>query len=130
MSDRRFADESRNVLADQDEMHARVRQARDEAMFPFHSPTPWRIATETGPCVITNGTREIAECYEDGEVQTTEDEANAAHIVKAVNLHDELVTALRYVVKFADSEPDGGETVAMHRANIERARSVLAKVTA
>jgi hypothetical protein len=34
----------------------------------------------------------------------------------------DLVAALEKIVKYADSEPDGGDTVEMHRANIEHAR--------
>jgi phosphohistidine swiveling domain-containing protein len=62
-----------------------------------HTPTPWKIASDTGPCVISNGEREIGECYEDGETQVAEDEANAAHIVKCVNAHGELVAALERI---------------------------------
>lgn len=39
----------------------------------------------------------------------------------------ELLEALRWIVKYADSEPDGGEKVEMHRANVERARAAIAK---
>jgi hypothetical protein len=35
--------------------------------------------------------------------------------------------AIEMVVKYADSEPDGGDTVEIHRANIERARTARAK---
>lgn len=58
-------------------------------------------------------------------ISTDELDANAAHIVRCVNNFDALAEALEKVVRFADSEPDGGDTVAIHRANIERARAAL-----
>jgi len=50
-------------------------------------------------------------------------------IARAIVVLPELVAALQKIVKFADSEPDDGDTVAVHGANIERARAALAKVT-
>ena len=44
-----------------------------------------RLALETGPCVVAVGEREVCECYQDGEEQTHEDQANAVHIVKLWN---------------------------------------------
>jgi hypothetical protein len=44
-----------------------------------------RLALETGPCVVAVGEREVCECYQNGEEQTHEDQANAVHIVKLWN---------------------------------------------
>lgn len=39
----------------------------------------------------------------------------------------ELIEAASRTVRYADSEPDGGEQVEVHRANIERMRAALAR---
>lgn len=56
-----------------------------------------------------------------------EDDANAALIVKAVNLHDELVAALRGLVE--EIETDGGVDTSEWPL-LDEARAVLAKVSA
>ena len=40
----------------------------------------------------------------------------------------ELIAASANTVRYADSEPDGGNHVEVHRANIERMRFALARV--
>lgn len=52
--------------------------------------------------------------------------AEAAHLIAAA---PELFEALTKIVKYANSEPDGGTYVQMHRANIERARAAIDKAT-
>lgn len=54
--------------------------------------------TET-ECVVFVGDRQIGELYEDGEVQTEEDRANAARVVKVWNAYPKLVEALRATAK-------------------------------
>lgn len=46
-------------------------------------------------CVVFVGERQIGECYADGEVQTEEDQANAARVVKTWNAYQKLVAVLR-----------------------------------
>lgn len=52
------------------------------------------IAEETGPCVVAIGEREVAEFYQDGEAQTTEDEANARRMVACWNAADGISTEM------------------------------------
>jgi hypothetical protein len=61
----------------------------------------------------------------DGCRRMDEAEANARLIAAA----PELLAALVRVVRYAESEPDGGATVEVHRANIEQARAAIAKAT-
>lgn len=73
-------------------------------MKPKHTPTPWQIGAEK-PCAIYSKTARI-KVGETAPYAITDSpaiplansdeemEANAAHIVKCVNLHDELVEAL------------------------------------
>lgn len=58
-----------------------------------HTPTPWKTHSDTLICTI-NG--EIAEASVK-DFSSEAAEANAAHIVKCVNLHEELVRELRDV---------------------------------
>jgi len=57
-----------------------------------HTPTPWKVYLYGGVQIGQEDTGE-AVCSMWGDKQ--EGEANAAHIVKCVNMHDELVEALR-----------------------------------
>ena len=51
-----------------------------------HTKGKLRIDADVGPCVIVAvGGRGIGECYEDGETQTPEDEANARRLVACWN---------------------------------------------
>lgn len=65
-----------------------------------HTNGAARIATETGPCVVAVGDRELCECYQDGEVQTPEDEANARRIVACWNACEGIDTS--YLEEYAD----------------------------
>lgn len=49
----------------------------------------------------------------------------AAQLTEARAAVAELVLAAAKVVRYADSEPDGGTMVEMHRANVERCRAAL-----
>lgn len=68
-----------------------------------HTPTPWVATSNESYWVIVPEARGENDPYEIGDVcssyPSSKDQglqqANAAHIVKCVNLHDELVEALR-----------------------------------
>lgn len=77
---------------------------------------------------VAYGWNEQPQYDEKGELvnrltSTDEAKANAKLWAAAADLAE----ALTKIIKYADSEPDGGVTVEMHRANIERARAALAK---
>ncbi len=56
-----------------------------------HTPAPWEIAPAMPRCIMPKDKRhrKVADCTSDRST------ADAAHIVKCVNAHDELVAALR-----------------------------------
>lgn len=62
-----------------------------------HTPGPWAldeyksVVDEKGQTVLANGFSMVMSYGEDQKVA----KANAAHIVKCVNMHDELVEALK-----------------------------------
>lgn len=61
-----------------------------------HTPTPWEIVSRlVGPLVIVSGDTEVAHVGADSFELAS---ANAAHIVKCVNLHDELVKAFELLI--------------------------------
>lgn len=80
---------------------------------PKHTPTPWRLH----PCNDSKVASLILRSDDSiGEMacllsvgKATEFKANAAHIVKAVNLHDELVQVLESIIEV--NELDGEESV-------------------
>lgn len=57
-----------------------------------HTEGVARIAEETGHCVVAVGDREVCECYQDGETQTAQDEANARRLVACWNACMNLTT--------------------------------------
>jgi hypothetical protein len=86
-----------------------------------HTPTPWSLATDmrgVGNVEVHGVTSE------DGDVANcglgNVGKANAKHIVKAVNAHDILLTALREIAS-------GGHWVG---ACVDKANAALAKVAA
>lgn len=101
-----------------------------------HTPTPWRIEDNTtliwGACnpddLSSYGMGyPVAECRITPISQSSwcnapysdEGEANAAHIVKCVNMHDELVEALKEINNLNENHsPFGGE---MYRDRIDMA---------
>ena len=96
-----------------------------------HTPTPWRVEhdPEDGAIeVYSDGetARWVADCCCDSDV----DLANAAHIVKCVNAHDELVSLVRdahHASMLAYSKLDANTASEVGRV-IDRARAILAKV--
>lgn len=68
-----------------------------------HTPTPWEV---NGDTYVTVNSLIIAHCKQHGNTTLEDAEANAAHIVKAVNCHDDLVEALDMVAKAIDQFGD------------------------
>lgn len=115
-----------------------------------HTPTPWnytyRSRTNFGPKqgwhVYKKGGALIAEVPSPQEVITSandDPEATAAHIVRCVNHHDELVERLANLVTWMDdSDLSHTKSVGVHPFVTERtefdvvaqARAILAKVRA
>lgn len=64
------------------------------------TPRPWRVETQ-GEAVF------VIDKHEDVLFAIDHTKANAAHIVKCVNMHEELVRALRdaYDLNFAEDGP-------------------------
>ena len=104
-----------------------------------HTPTPWMVGSAPmGKYAqiqsLGNGFLKIA-----AVAPSADRNSNAAHIVKCVNAHDELVAALRNLIGAASIAPsgDGGYStdgvygtdgiLAIHLA-VSDARAVLAKV--
>lgn len=57
-----------------------------------HTPTPWEIVSRlVGPLVIVSGDTEVAHVGADSFQLAS---ANAAHIVKCVNLHDQMLITI------------------------------------
>ena len=86
-----------------------------------HTPTPW---TQDDRRILDPQGRQIAVCHSDfiGKVSGAQD---AAHIVKCVNAHDELVAALRQAERFVWHQVDGdGPANALHELIV----SALSKV--
>ena len=70
-----------------------------------HTPTPWQVNDQRKSGWMDNsiyitGNHNLAKLYDDYK----QAEANAAHIVKCVNLHDELVTALEKIALDLDGK--------------------------
>jgi hypothetical protein len=96
-----------------------------------HTPGPWKVsdsADHQGGCVIVavNG-RMVAECYEDGEMQTGEDRANARVAAAALDM----LAALREAEKecrLANLASDGSQKPNTPAARvIEICRAAIAK---
>ena len=68
-----------------------------EACIPSHTPTPWKVGEEYE--ILGPNEKVVATTYHN----RPEVEANAAFIVRAVNAHEELLEALRYVVDSGES---------------------------
>jgi hypothetical protein len=107
-----------------------------------HTPGPWRVTDADGctdgddikATILADSGRLI--CHIDRDYRAPA-EANAAHIVRCVNAHDELVAALRMIdkaqadcVRYADVPGSGTDwcTYCLELANI--ARAALARVQA
>ena len=77
---------------------------------PKFTPTPWGIS-KTNNCIIVieDGAFEVAECFDD-DGGGAED---AAHILKCVNAHDDLVAACMAALRTPNvntTDPHSGET--------------------
>jgi hypothetical protein len=60
-----------------------------------HTPTPWYLTEEKEGQIESDKGYLIAQVYQNKNPKyKEEDEANAKHIVKCVNMHDELIKAL------------------------------------
>lgn len=59
-----------------------------------HTPTPWTYGTHGAGFIVGSDDEFIAQTWDKYELDFKNAEANAAHIVKCVNNHDELVKAL------------------------------------
>jgi len=82
-----------------------------------HTPTPWKatmvLVSGRGKQSIfrpwittTDGDRGICEIFvsgNDGRNITSEDRANAAFIVRAVNAHDELLEAVKFLLSTSNT---------------------------
>lgn len=94
-----------------------------------HTPTPWHAAGVTVYAPAGHTARAtVADTTCCGSMTRAEDEANAAHIVRCVNAHDELVAALRVIAGCEASEIANPEKGLRVCANI--ARAALAKAGA
>lgn len=101
-----------------------------------HTPTPWKWVIHDSSCATLCGVNSAGEhdgieghvlslspcksCYEDREDWlwgrcTTADETDANFIIKAVNNHDALVTALAQIAN---------EAIPFHRSNFKYLRSI------
>lgn len=98
-----------------------MRPRRERSIMTEHTKTPWQVYDEDcedGAVIIHSPSQEvnIAVMSREPEMRS-EITANAAHIVKCVNLHDELVEALEVVAQELD-----------RWAREEYAAKILAKV--
>ena len=112
------------------------RRRRRRARCPRSTPIPWhndheRIvgdsALETVALVTLPSTHDTVVDWPTDHL-TDDDrraEANAHHIVRCVNSHDELVEALRFLTDAAETEPG----MAIYCGHIREAREVLARAT-
>jgi hypothetical protein len=96
-----------------------------------HTPTPWKVCrhSDNGELVVRSKSDQgiVANCQCDSYSLDNqagleqECKANAEHIVKCVNMHDELVDALKAMVE------DAGYAGATHDG-LHQAETVLAKL--
>ena len=92
-----------------------------------HTATPWCVLEGDTFGIVDDESRDIAldVCYED----------DAAHIVKCVNHHDELVAALKWAVDLHNQLEAAGfvhydPNMPEHVREIVKARAILAKLDA
>lgn len=69
-----------------------------------HTPTPWEVGTdEDGRVAVIKGCSFLTYAFPtDLGFETGSADANAAHIVKCVNMHDELVEAIQDLICAGD----------------------------
>jgi hypothetical protein len=104
-----------------------------------HTPTPWEAS---GFAIYHDGRKPLAEVASDycadvssdpdfhrrsgiGEVEAT---ANAEHIVKCVNAHEELVATLAWIAEHGAEYDEIEDRETMVARITERAKATLAKV--
>lgn len=91
-----------------------IRKGDDQMSEVKHTPTPWKVVPHIGTRLpdkifMIVGASEVV-CGDDGicvpdnmnDRSFVEDEANMHHIVKCVNMHDELVEALEEVKEYLE----------------------------
>jgi hypothetical protein len=87
------------------------------------TPGPWRVPVadvdgHDGDCVVVSESRRmICECYEDGEVQTDEDRANARLVAAAPELLAALVSLKRVAENALGSEMHSGDRAVLMNAD-------------
>lgn len=84
-----------------------------------HTPTPWRVDNLGDICII-GGDEEIV-CIEDDYYPVAPTEENMKHIVKCVNMHDELVEALELLIDALDNEESEVYFKALAREALKKA---------
>lgn len=89
-----------------------------------HSPTPWRRDSSIGIIYDPSGNMAL-QYLEEPEHPITE--ANATHIVRCVNLHDELVAALKALVIEGECVRCGKAPGADFARYLAEARAIVAK---
>lgn len=86
----------------QDQLDARAKRAKDSQ--PTHTPTPWKVTDGTMTSfpdsvyvsgIGRDGFQSIIAMLNDDTGTDHDKRANAAHIVKCVNAHEELLTQLK-----------------------------------
>lgn len=108
-----------------------------------HTPTPWAVEDPLGPeilSIVAGGPQvydwvHIAQISasgvrDEGDAPISQAKANAALIVRAVNVHTELVAALEGVLPLAEAYADGKTRSHPDHEWIEVARAALAKAEA
>lgn len=93
------------------------------------SPRPWSIMQTNATWVEIVCDADNHDIFRVDGLDTlfTQDAANAAHIVRCVNLHDELVTRLEAMCDLAElqggfDDEDGMRSIARSRKTLEKAR--------
>lgn len=94
-----------------------------------HTPTPWKVGLDSPMDVLSLHSHFLFKTSR-SNVPRCEDIANAAHIVKAVNMHDELVNVLEQVTDFltvaaAESKDDKPEFYESSMMRLRNSVSVL-----
>lgn len=92
-----------------------------------HTPTPWKAYTQKGGWNIHGPDCMIAQVLFDPvllEETCKTHRANARHIVKCVNTHEELVSALKGMIELMDNKPtsyDEDQQISSYRAILSNA---------
>lgn len=94
-----------------------------------HTPTPWNAEHNDHYWTIVPESRSENDPYQIGDVCSSYpgemnqglQQANARHIVKCVNMHDELVEALKNIIARSHNDPLGTSKVLDMRKIAEKA---------